>query len=148
EVLYRKLHHAERVSFHRRLADGLERLRSSVEPELAAELALHCEQGGHYERAVRYLMLAAHNATRRYAHRQAIEVLEHARALTSNVARERRQDLEVQILESIGSAYVELGDMAGSMETYDEMATRAAEAGLPVVQANALMSIAHPAALV
>src|SRR5262249_54487588 len=85
---------------------------------------------------------------RRYAHRQAIEVLEHARALTSNVAPERRQDLDVQILESIGKAYVELGDMVRSVETYDGLATGAAEAGLPVGQANALMSIAHPASLV
>jgi len=65
EVLYRKLHHSERVRFHRRLADSLERLRSPVVPELAAELALHSEEGGDYERAVRYLMLAAHNATLR-----------------------------------------------------------------------------------
>jgi hypothetical protein len=43
---------------------------------------------------------------------------------------------------------VELGDMVRSVETYGGLATRAAEAGLPVVQANALMSIAHPAALV
>ena len=148
EVLYRKLHHSERVRFHRRLADSLERLRSPVVPELAAELALHSEEGGDYERAVRYLMLAAHNATLRYAHREAIEVLEHARGLTHRVAPERAQELEVQILERIGGAYVELGDMARSVETYDGLATRAAEAGLPVVQANALMSIAHPAALV
>src|SRR5262245_27288799 len=43
DVLYRGLNRGPRMNFHRRLADGLEGLRSPVEPDFAAELALHCE---------------------------------------------------------------------------------------------------------
>jgi predicted ATPase/DNA-binding winged helix-turn-helix (wHTH) protein len=86
EVLYRRLKPTPRETFHRRLAEGLEGLRSSVEPEMAAEIALHFEEGCEYERAVKYLLLAAHNASRRYAHAQAIAVLERARRSTRRSA--------------------------------------------------------------
>jgi DNA-binding winged helix-turn-helix (wHTH) protein len=46
EVLYRRLKPTPRETFHRRLAEGLEGLRPTVEPEMAAEIALHFEEGG------------------------------------------------------------------------------------------------------
>ena len=82
EVLYRSLRQSPRLNFHRRLADGLEGLHTPVQPAMAAKIALHCEEGRDYERATRYLILAAHNATRRYAHREAVAVLGHARPAT------------------------------------------------------------------
>jgi DNA-binding winged helix-turn-helix (wHTH) protein/tetratricopeptide (TPR) repeat protein len=145
EVLYRRLAPALRVNYHRRLAEGLEHLRSPVEAEMAAEIALHLEEGHQYERAIRYLMLAAQNATRRYAHRQSIAVLEHARELLPNVERERAQALDLQILERMGDAYYALGEMERSASLYESMATRAAEAGILDAQADALMRLAHSA---
>jgi DNA-binding winged helix-turn-helix (wHTH) protein/tetratricopeptide (TPR) repeat protein len=145
EVLYRRLTPALRVNYHCRLAEGLEHLRSPVEPEMAAEIALHLEEGHQYERAIRYLMLAAQNATRRYAHRQSIAVLEHARELLPNVAGERGQELHLQILERMGDAYYALGEMDESASIYESMATRAAEAGVLDAQADALMRQAHSA---
>ena len=85
EVLYRRLKPADRVTFHRRLAVGLE-ARPEVPPELAAEIASHFEEGHEYEQAIRYLILAAENATRRYAHEQSISVLDHARELLTSCA--------------------------------------------------------------
>jgi DNA-binding winged helix-turn-helix (wHTH) protein/tetratricopeptide (TPR) repeat protein len=145
EVLYRRLPPAQRVTFHRRFAEGLESLRSPVEPEMAGEMALHFEEGQEYERAISYLALAAQNATRRYAHRQAIAVLEHARDLLSKVAEEPRQRLELQLLERIGNAHYALGDMKQSASTYEAMAMHAARSGLLEDQADALMRAAHPA---
>jgi DNA-binding winged helix-turn-helix (wHTH) protein/tetratricopeptide (TPR) repeat protein len=145
EVLYRHLNPTLRVKFHRLLAEGLERLRSTAEPEAAAEIALHFEEGRDYQRAVHFLIVAADNATRRYAHREAIQALEHARALLGRMAKEQRQKLDVKILEKIGDAYYALGDMERSATTYHMMATQAAEAGLLTVQANALMRLAHSA---
>jgi DNA-binding winged helix-turn-helix (wHTH) protein/tetratricopeptide (TPR) repeat protein len=143
EVLYRRLSSPLRVQFHRRLAEGLEALRSPVEPETAAELALHFEEGRDYERAIRYLILAAQNATRRYAHRQSVAVLEHARELLPKVAPEQGKALGLEILERTGNAYYAMGDMARSASTYESMATRAAEAGLLAEQADALMRLGH-----
>lgn len=143
EVLYRRLKPTQRETFHRRLAEGLEALRTSVEPEMAAEIALHFEEGCEYERAVKYLLLAAHNATRRYAHAQAIVVLERARELVGRVDLPRRQELDLHVLERIGHAYHALGDFERSVSTYRGLATQAAEAGLLTAIAEALVRRPH-----
>jgi DNA-binding winged helix-turn-helix (wHTH) protein/tetratricopeptide (TPR) repeat protein len=146
EVLYRHLSPPQRVSFHRLLANGLESLRSRNEQETtAAEIALHFEEGHEYEQAIHYLMLAAENATHRYAHRESITALEHARELLARIAEEHRAELDVQLLEKIGDAYYALGELEQSAATYHALATRAAEAGLLTVEANALMRLAHSA---
>jgi DNA-binding winged helix-turn-helix (wHTH) protein/tetratricopeptide (TPR) repeat protein len=143
EVLYRRLKPTPRETFHRRLAEGLEGLRPSVEPEMAAEIALHFEEGCEYERAVKYLLLAAHNASRRYAHAQAIVVLERARELVAKVESPRRQELDLHVLERIGNAYHALGDIDRSVSTYRGLATQAAEAGLLTAIAEALVRRPH-----
>jgi DNA-binding winged helix-turn-helix (wHTH) protein/tetratricopeptide (TPR) repeat protein len=140
EVLYRKLHPAQRVKFHRCLAEGLEGLCATDEPEMGTELALHFEEGRDYERAARYLMVAAQNATRRCAHGEAIAVLEHARELLLKIAKDRAREVNLQILERIGNSYYALGDMEQSAAMYNSMATRAAEAGLLGAQTSALIS--------
>ena len=145
EVLYRRLGPAQRVKFHRILGEGLESLRSKVEPEAAAEIALHFEEGREYEKAIEYLIVTAENATRRYAHRESIETLEHALELLPKLSPEAAQELDVQILERLGDSHYALGDMERSAATYHAMATHAAEAGLLTAQANALMRLAHSA---
>jgi DNA-binding winged helix-turn-helix (wHTH) protein/tetratricopeptide (TPR) repeat protein len=145
EVLYRALNPTQLVNFHRRLAHGLETLRSAEETEPAAEIALHFEEGREYYRAILYLMLAAENATRRYAHHEAIAALEHARELLLKLEKDHRPELEVRLLERIGDAQYALGDLERSAATYHMMATRAAEAHMLTVQANALMRLAHSA---
>jgi DNA-binding winged helix-turn-helix (wHTH) protein/tetratricopeptide (TPR) repeat protein len=143
EVLYRRLKPTPRETFHRRLAEGLEGLRTSVEPEMAAEIALHFEEACEYERAVKYLLLAAHNASRRYAHAQAIVVLERARELVAKVAAPRRQELDLHVLERIGNAYHALGEIERSVSTYRGLATQAAEAGLLTAVAEGLARRPH-----
>lgn len=145
ELLYRWLTVSERVTFHRRLAEGLEALYSSVDHELMAALALHFEEGNEWERAVKYLLGAAQNATRRYAHREAIDLLEHARELLSRVPPERAPELELQILERSGNEYYALGDMTLSAEAYAAMASRAAASAQLATQAEALTRVAHTA---
>ena len=147
EVLYRKLNPAERAELHIRLAEGLEHLGALAKPEMAAKIALHFEEGRDYERAVRYLLLAAQNARRRYAYRESISVLEHALQIVSRVSGERSQKLEFQILGKIGDAYYLQGDMARSAETFESMARRAADAGLLAAEANALLRLAYPASM-
>src|SRR5579864_3450397 len=145
EVLLRRLNPAQRVNFHRSLAEGLETLGAQAKPEMAAKIALHFEEGRDYERAIRYLLLTAQNAKHRYAHREAITVLEHAHQLVTRISGERAQKFELQILGKIGDAYYSLGEMARSVEIYQSMATRAAEAGLLTAEASALMRLAYPA---
>jgi DNA-binding winged helix-turn-helix (wHTH) protein/tetratricopeptide (TPR) repeat protein len=145
EVLYRALTPSLRVTYHRRLAAGLESLTWPVDPELAAELALHFDEGHQYDRAVKYLRLAARNATSRHAHREAIAALEHACELIPRIDNGTKAELELQLLEELGNAFYALGDMAGSANTYRLMATRAAHAGLLAAQLDALMRLPHTA---
>jgi DNA-binding winged helix-turn-helix (wHTH) protein/tetratricopeptide (TPR) repeat protein len=145
EVLYRHLGPSQRVKYHLLLAEALESLRPSLEPEAAAELALHFEEGQDYERAIGYWMLAAENSTRRYAHRESIATLEHALQLLPMIAPDKVSALDVQVLEKLGDAQYAIGEMERSAATYHTMATHAAEAGLLTEQANALMHLAHSA---
>src|SRR5262245_47640366 len=150
EVLYRRLNPTQRVNFHQRLAKGIEALRfEGLRFEdgtgAASKIALHFEEGREYERAVQYLMLAAENATRRYAHHESSKALEHALDLLPRIKAENRAQLDVQILERLGDSLYALGAMERSAATYQAMATRAAEAGLLTAQANALMRLAHSA---
>jgi DNA-binding winged helix-turn-helix (wHTH) protein/tetratricopeptide (TPR) repeat protein len=148
EVVYRRLSPTQRLSFHRRLAFGLEARRSPVEAEAAAEIALHFEEGHEHKSAIKYLMLAAQNATRRYAHEQAVAVLEHARSLIDKIARDDRDTLELQILEAIGNAYYAMGNMQQSARVYEAIAIAAFEAGDLAAQADALMRRPYPAEVV
>jgi DNA-binding winged helix-turn-helix (wHTH) protein/tetratricopeptide (TPR) repeat protein len=145
EVLYRRLNPTQRVNFHQRLANGIEALRFEDGTGAAAKIALHFEEGREYERAVQYLMLAAENATRRYAHHESSQALEYALELLPRIKAEKRAQLDVQILERLGDSLYALGAMERSAATYQAMATRAAEAGLLTAQANALMRLAHSA---
>jgi len=145
DALYRRLSPSQRVTFHRRLGEALARVRTPEHLEAAAEIALHFEEGREYQPAIQYLLLAAENATRRYAHRESVQALEHALELLPKIEREQRQELDVKILEKLGDAHYALGDMERSAATYHAMATHAAEAGLLTVQANALMRLAHSA---
>jgi DNA-binding winged helix-turn-helix (wHTH) protein/tetratricopeptide (TPR) repeat protein len=145
EVLYRQLSANQRVNLHRLLANGMVTVCSIAASDAAAMVALHFEEGHEYERAIEYLVHAAENATRRYAHNEAITTLEHARELLTRIDQERRATLDVQILEKLGDAYYALGEFERSAATYHALATRAAEAGLLTTEANALMRLAHSA---
>jgi DNA-binding winged helix-turn-helix (wHTH) protein/tetratricopeptide (TPR) repeat protein len=145
EVLYRGLTPSLRVAYHRRLAEGLEGLTWPVDSELAAELGLHFEEGRQYDRAVKYLRLAARNATSRHAHREAIAALERARELLPVIDDDTRAGLELQLLEQLGNAFYALGDMTGAANAYRLMATRAARSGLLAAQSETLMRLPHTA---
>jgi predicted ATPase/DNA-binding winged helix-turn-helix (wHTH) protein len=148
EVLYRRLSPTERVDFHRRLAEGLERLYAPVPPDVAAEIALHFEEGCEYERAGHYLLKAAENATRRHAYLESIGLLQHSRDVLAKVRGDHKALLESEILERMADAHYTLGDVERSLGTYDEMAAHAAGAGLRLAEATALMRQAHAAAFV
>jgi len=71
EVPYRGLPAMRRSQIHRRIGNRGEAIYGSHVGEIAAELAMHFEQGKDAPRAVRYLLMAAENARQRSAHREA-----------------------------------------------------------------------------
>jgi DNA-binding winged helix-turn-helix (wHTH) protein/predicted ATPase len=71
-ALYERVPPARRVRLHRRIGEHVEELYGGRAGEFAAELAMHFEQSRDHACAVRYLQLAAENASRRFAHREAV----------------------------------------------------------------------------
>ena len=151
EALYRGIPEGQRARWHRRLAERAEQLvpdsdrmtPSDTALELASELALHFEQGRDFERAARYLILSAENAGRRYAHRDAAGILEHALGLLSGLAPDTARSLEIEILERISDARYAVGDLDGSGEADGMVVALAEEHGLKAPHVNALTRLAR-----
>jgi DNA-binding winged helix-turn-helix (wHTH) protein/predicted ATPase/Cdc6-like AAA superfamily ATPase len=80
EVLYNQLTSGKRIQFHLRIGERLEQAYGERTREIAAELALHFEQGRDYYRAVQCLQRAAETANQRCAYHEGVGHL--TRALT------------------------------------------------------------------
>ena len=144
EALYRRVPPAQRSRLHRLLAEkAVELLEPDATLELASELASHFEHGRDFERAARHLILSAGNAGRRYAHRDAAAILEHALGLLSGIAENLARDLEIEIRERISDARYAVGDLDGSAEADGTVVALAEQRGLKVAQVNALTRLAR-----
>ncbi len=73
-VLYERLPIGQRVRLHQRIGERIEYGYGLQAREVAAELAVHFEQGRNFSRAVHYLRQAGENATRRSAHGEAVRL--------------------------------------------------------------------------
>ena len=144
EVLYRRLSEVSRSKLHLLLARRLKAFCDPCEQESATELALHFEGGYDYGEAVHYLILAAKNAAQRFSHRDSIEILGHGLTLSAKLGPALRDEIDVQIFESIGDAQFALGALGESAQSYATAATRAHRAGLKKAQLHALTSAMYP----
>ena len=147
KVLYRQIPLAQRVQWHRTLAEKMESALlgagADPRPELASELALHFEGGRDFEHAVQYLISSAQNSSRRYAHRDALATLERARGLLAGMPPDAACALELEILERISDAHYALGNLGGSAEADGAALALAEQSGLKAAQVNALTRLAR-----
>ena len=118
-----------RSRLHRSLGERLSTLYSTNRPELASELALHFEEGGDYERAVHYLLLSAENAARRFAHRDSIQILQHAQEFFPKLNADVRIEREILVSKLIGDAHYALGEVIEAAQAYEMEVAQAAQAG-------------------
>jgi predicted ATPase/DNA-binding winged helix-turn-helix (wHTH) protein len=81
EILSDRVPPGRKQRWHLQIGVRKETAYGAQAPEIAAELAVHFEQGRDADRAVRYLQYAADNALRRSAHADAITHLTRALAL-------------------------------------------------------------------
>jgi predicted ATPase len=100
EALGAALPSRRRASLHLRIGALLERAYGERAPELAAELALHFEEGGDRARAARYRRLAAETAAGRYAFVEAETHLEKGLALLGEASPSPERDREEARLQS------------------------------------------------
>jgi predicted ATPase len=115
EIAYARLSPTLRADLHRRLGEWLETVCGVRAGELAAELALHFEQGQDYRKAVNYLRQAAENAVRRYANQEAIGYLMRALELAGRLPEAEGASTRAAVLEQRGVVRRSMGDMAGTL---------------------------------
>jgi DNA-binding winged helix-turn-helix (wHTH) protein/predicted ATPase len=120
EVLYRLLPVLRRSQIHLRIGHCGELFYRERAGEIAAELAMHFEQGLDSPRAVKYLLQSAENATHRSAHHEAERLARRGlRALDALPATPERDQQElgflmilgVSLMSSKGFAAAELEDV-------------------------------------
>ena len=101
-VVYARVPAARRARMHQALGLRMEQAWGDRAPDIAAELAVHFEQGRDWPRAVRYLRRAADAATRQYAHREAVDYLRRAHAALKHLAEPERAEHELELLMALG----------------------------------------------
>jgi len=77
DVLYQRVAPTRRRQIHGRIGERGETIYGERVGEIAAELAVHFEQSQDFVRAVKYLLMAAENATRRSADHEAVALSKH-----------------------------------------------------------------------
>jgi DNA-binding winged helix-turn-helix (wHTH) protein/tetratricopeptide (TPR) repeat protein len=145
EVLYSRIGSARKRQLHRTVAENAEALLLSCAGDAAAGLAYQFEQGGDWPRAVKYLLLAADNAGRRFEPKQATEILEHALELVNKIPEAERSKSEIEVLQKLAGLYSAMFELR-SVELYQTLSTRAAHYGLLDVEIRALLDMALPLA--
>jgi predicted ATPase len=102
-VVAERLAGARRRRLHQRLGERLVAAYGDQAGEVAAELAVHFEQGRDHARAARYLAQAADRAVRRHAHREAIDYLRRALAAVERLPGPERAAQELRLQIALGS---------------------------------------------
>jgi DNA-binding winged helix-turn-helix (wHTH) protein/predicted ATPase len=115
QVAYQRLGAARRTQLHRRIGIRLEEAYGQRAGELAAELAVHFEQGRETPRAVQFLQRAADNAAHRYAHHEVIVIATRALELLKTLpdSPERIQH-ELDMQTALGPALIATKGYAAS----------------------------------
>jgi DNA-binding winged helix-turn-helix (wHTH) protein/predicted ATPase len=101
EVLYARISPERRARLHSATGERLEKAYASQEAMIAAELALHFEQGRQADRAVSYLLQAARNALERSGYAEGQTHLDRGEKLLPLLApgaQRSRRELELLLL--------------------------------------------------
>jgi DNA-binding winged helix-turn-helix (wHTH) protein len=132
---------AQRARAHGRVGFALERLFSGREREIAAELAYHFHGAGDHARAARYLRLAAENAVRRYAPREAAALLHGAVTHASHLSASERTDLELPLMLELGQAQLAAGEAELAVLTLNRLERRAESEERPNDRLRAVLAL-------
>ena len=145
QVLYDRQGPVRRAWLH--LAVG-ERLEEVYPPDqrsgIAGELARHFTLGNDWKRALAYLRLALRTAHRRYAHRDALAILDHATEIAVRLPADARIPAEIEFLERRAAIYGAAHD-ARALDAFAQLAGKAAQYGDVDTEVRALLGCAHAA---
>jgi len=141
-VLYQRIAATRRLRLHQKIGERKEVAYDQREGEIAAELAMHFEQGRDYRRAVQYLRQAAENAARRYANREVVSYLTRVLELIERLPAEERVRLQMTVLEQRGLVRRAMGNMKQAAEDFAALATCARHQGQSAGEVKALLYLA------
>jgi hypothetical protein len=133
----------ERAETHARAGRAMERLFAGREREVAADLACHFHGAGDHTRAARYLRVAAQNALKRYAPREAAALLHGAVAHAAHVPGDERISLELSLMLELGEAQFAAGEAGLATLTWTRLERRAKEVEHPNERVRALLALAE-----
>ena len=142
EVIYQRVAASRRVRLHLLIAERGEEVYGERSDEIAAELAMHFEQGRDYRRAVKYLRQAAQNHLLSYTNREAIDYLNHALQLIERWPEDERAGARIAVLERVVLARRAMGDMDGAAAGFATLADYAREQGRLTDEVGALVHLA------
>lgn len=118
DVLYEHLGPAQRIELHRRIGRELEVRNRGRLGAVAAELARHFERGRDEPEAIKFLAMAAANASRRYANREAKHYLDRALALLGKLPRPKRLVRTLELHHQRATVRRAMDDMKGALEDF------------------------------
>ena len=99
-ALYERVSALRRIQLHRRIGEQAVALYGERGREIAAELAMHFEQGANYRQAVKYLQRAAENEIFRFAYSEAVSLARRGLELLErlpNTPERAQQELSLQL---------------------------------------------------
>src|SRR5262249_55200200 len=139
---YHRVAAGRRVRLHQLIGERGEEVYGDRVGEVAAELAMHFEQGRDYARAVKHLRQAARNHFLRYANREAIAYLSRALDLLEHLPEAERAEARIGALEQAGQARLAMGGMAGAAADFETLAEYANKQGRVEDEVRALDHLA------
>ncbi len=140
-VLYHGVPQPRRIVLHRRIGEFQETAYADHLQEIAAELAVHFQEGRDYRRAIRYRRLSAAKALAHYANREAQEHLGKAVALLELLALNERAEIEAGLLQERGAARRAMDDNEGAAADFEHAAECARQAGRREWEVEALLKL-------
>jgi DNA-binding winged helix-turn-helix (wHTH) protein len=141
EIVVEHASAAMRTEAHTRVALAMERLFAGREQDVACDLAFHFHGAGDHARAARYLRLAAANAMKRYAAREAVALLHGAVKHASHLPDDQRVDLELPLMLELGQAQFTHGEAEQAAMTWTRLARRAEEQRRPNERLRGLIAL-------
>jgi DNA-binding winged helix-turn-helix (wHTH) protein len=141
EVFYHRQAPGRRSERHGLIGEQLEQFHRDRLDSVASELAYHFEQAFDWSRTVDYLSLAADNALRRYAPREALDFLQRALSCVSRIPHQLRQLKEITILGKLASLYFALFDPR-CIEAHEKLIQKTADYGMIALEIQAYRGLA------
>jgi hypothetical protein len=130
-----------RAQAHERAGLATERLFMGREADVAGDLAWHFHGASEHIRAGKYFRLAAANALKRYAPREAAALLHGALTHAAHLSSDDRDRLELPLLLELGQAQLAAGDSTLATATLTRLERRADEAHRSNDQLRALLAL-------